>query len=150
MTKTHGMSGTTTYNCWKEMKRRCLNPNDHDYKNYGGRGITVSPAWLMFEGFLADMGVRPKGRSIDRINNDESYEPGNCRWATPTQQQRNKGLTSTNTSGVAGVYWSKKNKKWYAQITVKYKSIHLGYFTSLENAVAARKQGETDYWGKAT
>jgi hypothetical protein len=73
------------------MITRCLNPHNHAFKNYGGRGISICSEWLDFERFLADMGRRPgTNLSIDRINNDGNYEPGNCRWATRKQQANNK------------------------------------------------------------
>lgn len=72
------------------MKNRCLNPNATDYARYGGRGITICERWLTFANFLADMGERPEGRTLDRINNSGNYEPGNCRWATASEQQLNK------------------------------------------------------------
>jgi hypothetical protein len=87
---THGMHRTTTYRSWECMCRRCRSPKDKSYKNYGGRGITVSARWDSFENFFADMGERPQGTSLDRINNNGNYEPGNCRWATTQEQAKNK------------------------------------------------------------
>lgn len=89
--KTHGLSRTTENTIWRGMTRRCTNKNDISWKYYGGRGISICKRWSKFENFLADMGKRPsRNHSIDRINNDGNYEPGNCRWATSREQHANK------------------------------------------------------------
>lgn len=75
---------------WLHLRERCNNPKHKDYKNYGGRGITVCPEWDDFWQFVEDMGERPEGCSIDRINNDGGYSKDNCRWATRLQQAANK------------------------------------------------------------
>lgn len=87
----HGCSGTQTYNAWQAMKRRCTNPKVVNYRHYGGRGIRVCPEWFnSFETFLADMGEVPEGKSLDRIDVNGNYEPGNCRWATGEEQVANR------------------------------------------------------------
>ena len=88
----NGEHQSPTYVSWDAMKQRCLNPNNPFYHNYGGRGITVCDSWLKFRPFLSDMGLRPSlDYSIDRYpNNYGAYEPGNCRWATRKQQNRNR------------------------------------------------------------
>jgi hypothetical protein len=92
---------TPTYNSWDGMKQRCLNPRNPNYPSYGGRGITVCERWVSFENFLADMGERPAGLSLDRVDNDGGYEPGNCRWATRSEQQRNRRRSAYFDRGAA-------------------------------------------------
>jgi hypothetical protein len=84
------MSGRRVYRIWASMKTRCFNPRHPSYLDYGGRGITVSEPWLIFENFYADMGDPPDDWSLDRINNDGGYEPSNCRWATASMQRLNQ------------------------------------------------------------
>jgi len=88
----HRDSLAVEYRIWSGIKQRCLNPKIPWWKNYGGRGIQVCERWLQsYKAFLADMGRRPAPHlSIDRRDNDGNYEPGNCRWATRSEQQRNK------------------------------------------------------------
>jgi hypothetical protein len=81
---------TPTYLSWQNMRQRCNNPNVPRWANYGGRGITVCARWNSFESFLADMGERPEGKTLDRVDNDGNYEPGNCRWATSAEQMGNR------------------------------------------------------------
>ena len=89
----HAANGkeTKTYNVWSSMKKRCLDNTHEQYKNYGGRGITVCKEWLeSFDNFLKDMGEKPDGLSLDRIDNNGGYSKDNCRWATQDEQNRNR------------------------------------------------------------
>ena len=86
----HHKSETQAYRTWQHMKSRCLNPKTVRYKNYGGRGISVCDRWQDFKNFYADMGDRPPGLQIDRIDNDGNYEPGNCQWVTPKENSNNR------------------------------------------------------------
>lgn len=90
----HGPGNSPEYRTWSAMIQRTCNPRSKDFPNYGGRGIDVCIAWLEFENFLYDMGPRPPGTTLDRIDNSKGYNPDNCRWATREQQARNKRTTS--------------------------------------------------------
>ena len=88
--KTHAMSRSPTYRSWQEMKQRCFDPSAISYPNYGARGISICKRWMKFENFLADLGVRPEGTSLERNNNSKGYSKSNCRWASRKEQNRNK------------------------------------------------------------
>lgn len=87
---THGMAGSLEHLIWKQMRRRCENPKHKQYIDYGGRGITVCRRWWKFSNFFKDMGKKPDGKSIDRINNDGGYKKSNCKWSTPKEQATNR------------------------------------------------------------
>jgi len=120
----HGMLKTSTYSSWCSMKDRCFNKKSKDYPSYGARGITVCKEWKdSFEKFYLDMGEKPKGMSIDRINNNLGYFKENCRWATRSEQQKNKsnscfwlidGVLYESLQEAANVYKVKKQTivKW--------------------------------------
>ena len=110
MTRINGQI-TPTYLSWQRMKSRCSNPNAVDFARYGGRGIQVCDRWHSFENFLADMGERPEGLQLDRINNDGNYEPRNCRWVSKKENARNRSSNiqlTVNCETHTAIEWSEK------------------------------------------
>jgi hypothetical protein len=93
------MTGSPEYITWSGMHMRCGNPKNISYRYYGGKGVKVCERWNSFENFYADMGPRPEGMTLDRIDPAKDYEPGNCRWATPAQQNRNSSIAKHITIG---------------------------------------------------
>lgn len=117
---THRKTGTEAYRVWAAMKARCYRVTSKDYPNWGGRGITVCDRWKnSFENFLEDMGDRPPGFTIDRIDVNGNYEPGNCRWATKEQQSRNK----TNNHVITFNGESACISEWAERVGIKYFTI---------------------------
>jgi hypothetical protein len=109
------------YLAWRAMIQRCENKNTKHYKRYGGRNIKIYPPWReSFENFLSDNGFKPSPKhSLDRINNDGNYEPGNCRWATLQEQQRNK-KNSIKVDGIALIDFANQHKLNYGTVRERY------------------------------
>ena len=143
---THNLTNHRLYKVWYSIIQRCTNPKNKDYKNYGGRGISVCNEWLDINNFINDMFLSfAEGLTIDRENNDLDYNKNNCRWANITTQARNKRkIMCTNTSGYRGVSWHKVYKKWRTRITINNKLILLGYFDNAIDGAKAYDKYVTD------
>lgn len=142
----HGMSYSPEYSIWEDMIDRCYNPNNVRYKHYGEKGITICEDWLRFTKFYEDMGSRPDKLTLDRIDNDKGYSKDNCRWTTFGVQNFNRGPKSTNNTGTTGVGWREDKQRYRARIGINGKTIFLGYYKELQDAVAARKLAEGQYY----
>lgn len=140
-------NSTSTYNTWLAMKRRCLNPDDTAYINYGGRGITIDERWKDFNTFLEDMGESPENKSLDRIDNDKGYSASNCRWADIHTQARNRRGKTSGSSCYKGVV--KFGEKWRARIRVGGSLKCLGLYSLEEHAAAAYNRAAIEAWGPA-
>lgn len=139
---------TTEYYSWQHMKDRCYNKRCKDYPYYGARGITVCKEWKNdYRQFLEDMGKKPSpAHSLDRVDNNQSYNPSNCRWATKQEQTRNRRPQNRSKTGVTGVKYVSRLNKYEVTIGLNYKNIYLGVYSSLKEATATRKKAEAEYW----
>ena len=126
---------TPTYSSWRSMRIRVANKPEYSE-------VEIDPRWDSFSNFIFDMGERPDGATLDRIDGRLGYTKSNCRWASPTAQSRNKVKQ-------CGVVWAKQQEKWKTHIGMGGKSIHLGYFADWWDAMCARKSAENKYWRSA-
>lgn len=148
----HGLADTPIHMSWMAMRQRCLNPKNKAYKNYGGRGITICERWNTFENFLADMGNKPEGFELERIDVNGNYEPSNCKWATPLEQSRNRRVTVfVELDGKRRTL-----KEWAIRFGIKYHTAYARYtkgiagkdlFKRAMTAAEASKLGIAAQWG---
>ena len=143
MNQLHNKSSTPEYTAWCSMKTRCYNPNYQYYEHYGARGIEVADEWINdFRAFYNHVGPRPSAKhSLDRIDNNGNYEPGNVRWATDSQQKLNRGKQKNNTTGTRNVYHisTRKSMPYRVDATVNQKRVLVGYFHTEKEALAGKK-----------
>ena len=137
--RVHGGYGTLTYSCWIGMIARCNKPSNMSYPRYGGKGVTVCERWSCskegYKNFIKDMGERPsRAHSIDRINGG-NYEPGECRWATRSQQNQNVGLKKSNSSGYKGI--NRHASKWTVEVRNDGSKYYAGIYDTKEEAALA-------------
>lgn len=143
---THGMTDSREYKSWCSMLERCLNSNSKSFEKYGLDDVKVCPTWVgNFEQFYEDMGPRPEGTTLNRINGAKLYSKDTCEWATLSIQAYDQRLKKTNTSGKTGVS-ENKDGKLVAYIDCD-KRIHLGTFKTFEEALQARQEAEIKYFG---
>jgi hypothetical protein len=136
---THGQASggrvTAALRAYYHAKERCNNPNVKNWADYGGRGICF--LFYNFEQFFAELGVKPKGMTLDRKDNNGNYEPGNVHWATWVQQRENQRKQRGTTSSVKGIHYKKETKKWVARLSIKGKRRHIGVYDTEEEAKLA-------------
>lgn len=129
------------YHVWAGMFSRCENPHDTSYRNYGGRGVTVCERWYEFKNFLKDMGPKPSPEhELDRIDVDGHYEPGNCRWATRSEQMLNRRKFKNARLESRGVV--QRRSSYQARMDFEGKRYIIGYYPTEEEAAQARETFE--------
>lgn len=148
----HGLSKTAEYSSWYACIARCYNPKTDYYHIYGGDGVTVCARWTEPDGkgfvnFLEDMGNRPEGTTLNRVNGAKLYSKDTCEWATLSMQCYDRSRFSNNKSGVTGVCWHKKRGYWVSSISVQGRWIHLGETRDFKKAVQLRLDAELKYYG---
>lgn len=137
--------GSPTYRSWNNMKDRCLNKNNKQYKDYGGRGIMFDERWLEFAYFYEDMGEKPNGTTLDRVDVDKNYCKENCRWATREEQQRNQ---RTHKRVDVGITYDEKHPTCKYQVGISYKNKrYASRFKTFDEAKKWRKTMEVKLWG---
>ncbi len=145
MRERHGFANTPTYRSWQEMRDRCLRPTHTNTPTYRSWQETVCQRWVVsFAAFLEDMGVRPAGTTLDRVNGTKGYEPSNCRWVTLSEQARNQRLRSSNRTGVKGVFL--RAGKYDVHIRDNGQKQHLGRTSDLFEAACLRKSAENFFY----
>lgn len=143
------LSSSREYSSWSSMHERCYGSADEAYKDAGRE---VCERWqgspMGFFNFLCDMGTRPEGTTLERVDNEEGYYPENCEWASSGTQAYNRKLFKNSSTGRSGVYYRKDSGRWRAKISVDGKTISLGSFDTYEDAVEARENAELKYYGR--
>ena len=148
----HNCSKRKGFYSYSHMLARCYNKNDPDYYNYGAKGVKVCGRWLEPDGggvenFFEDMGEKPDGLSLDRIDTYGDYFPENCKWSNLYDQAYNKKFRQSNKTGKTGVM-EHQDGGYVANIGYKGEKLYLGWFRTFEEAVEARKEAEIEYRGK--
>lgn len=140
---------TKLYKTWGNIRSRCYNPKRKDYKWYGEKGIRICDEWLndffCFREWAINNGYK-EGLTIDRKDSNKDYCPENCRWIEWKYQNQNKKITVNNKSGVPGVFYNKKCKKWQVYVAKNGKSIYIGLYEDFDTAVKARRNAENKYY----
>lgn len=146
--KKHGMSASREYRTWESMLSRCERKTDREYPSWGGRGIKVCKRWHDFRTFYADMGKRPKGMTLDRIDNNGNYEPSNCRWATAKTQNNNRRSNTLITyKGRTQTLQQWADEVGIGSNTIHNRVVNLGW--SLEEALSRKPNHASRKYDKA-